>query len=49
MILNLDLKLKAYVNLRIEKARNTKTRVKGILGRFNLTLNLIRRIYIAVV
>ena len=49
VILDLNLKLKAHVNLRIEKARNAKTRVKGILDRFSLTPNLTRKIHIAAV
>ena len=48
-MLNLSLKLKAHVDLRIKKARNTKARVKEILNRFNLTPNLTRRIHIAAV
>ena len=49
VILDPGLKLKAYVDLRMEKARNAEARVKGISGRFSLTPNLTRRIHIAVV
>ena len=49
VILDPGLKLKVYVNLRMEKARNVKVRVKEILNRFSLTSNLTRRIYIVVV
>ena len=48
-MLDLNLKLKAHVNLRMEKARNAKVRVKRILGRFGLTPNLTRRIHIVTV
>ena len=42
-------KLKIYIDLKMEKARNIKVRVKGILSRFGLTLNLTRRIHVVVV
>ena len=48
-MLDLNLKLKAHINLRMEKARNIKIRIKGILNRFGLTPNLIKRIYIIAV
>ena len=48
-MLDFGLKFKAYINLRMEKARNAEVRVKGILSKFGLTPNLTRRIYIVVV
>ena len=43
------LKLKAYINLRLEKARNAKARIKGITNKFGLAPRLTKRIHVAAV
>ena len=49
VILDPGLKLKAYVDLRLEKARNAEARIKGITSKFGLVPGLTRRIHVAAV
>ena len=49
VMLDPGLKLKAHVDLRLEKVRNAEARIKGITGKFGLAPGLIRRIHVAAV
>ena len=49
MILDLKLNIRAYFNLRIEKAKNVLIRIKDIISLFGLFLNLTRRVYVVAV